>query len=74
MHYRPRPSVNTADQASGPLHNLADGLRKALPSVHAARSRDIVIGSLGILHPTVLGNFDLTRPCSALEVDVETFL
>lgn len=29
------------------------------------------IGSVGVLHPEVLGNFDLKYPVSALEVDFE---
>ncbi|XP_065842811.1 phenylalanine--tRNA ligase beta subunit-like [Oscarella lobularis] len=32
------------------------------------------VGILGVLHPTVLQKFDLPMPCSALELNVETFL
>uniref|UniRef100_A0A183C6E0 phenylalanine--tRNA ligase n=1 Tax=Globodera pallida TaxID=36090 RepID=A0A183C6E0_GLOPA len=32
------------------------------------------IGTFGVLHPTVLGNFALTNPCSALEMNIEPFL
>ncbi|XP_053565935.1 phenylalanine--tRNA ligase beta subunit [Bombina bombina] len=32
------------------------------------------IGKLGVLHPDVITKFDLTLPCSALEINVETFL
>lgn len=33
-----------------------------------------VIGHFGILHPEVLGKFDLIYPCSYLEMNVEPFL
>ncbi|XP_034403781.1 phenylalanine--tRNA ligase beta subunit isoform X3 [Cyclopterus lumpus] len=32
------------------------------------------VGRLGVLHPDVLGRFELAMPCSALEMDVEPFL
>lgn len=35
---------------------------------------DNVVGALGWIHPQVLSNFALTYPCSAFEVDLETFL
>jgi phenylalanyl-tRNA synthetase beta chain len=40
----------------------------------AAVSRDTVIGTLGVLHPSVLANFEINYPCSALEFNVEVFL
>lgn len=36
--------------------------------------KDTVIGTLGVLHPSVLANFDINYPCSALEFNVEVFL
>nr|XP_003700825.1 PREDICTED: probable phenylalanine--tRNA ligase beta subunit [Megachile rotundata] len=33
-----------------------------------------VIGKMGILHPDVLSKFDLSMPCSVLEIDIEPFL
>ena len=36
-------------------------------------SRDVNVGTLGILHPTVLENFDIGYPCSALELELELF-
>jgi len=84
---RPRKSAETTTSTAesksheGPLHSIAHSLKAALPGVKSHSdspasplSRDIVIGSLGILHPTVLANFELVRPCSALEIDVEPFL
>ncbi|XP_053201529.1 phenylalanine--tRNA ligase beta subunit-like [Panonychus citri] len=32
------------------------------------------IGIMGVLHPKVITNFELTQPCSALEINVEIFL
>ncbi|XP_044288861.1 phenylalanine--tRNA ligase beta subunit [Varanus komodoensis] len=32
------------------------------------------IGSLGVLHPDVVTKFELTMPCSALEIKIEPFL
>ncbi|XP_041733871.2 phenylalanine--tRNA ligase beta subunit [Coregonus clupeaformis] len=32
------------------------------------------IGRLGVLHPDVINRFELTMPCSALDIDIEPFL
>ncbi|KAM3616623.1 uncharacterized protein V6R79_021006 [Siganus canaliculatus] len=32
------------------------------------------VGHLGVLHPDVINRFELTMPCSALEMDIELFL
>jgi len=36
--------------------------------------KDLQIGVLGILHPSVLGKFEITFPCSALEFNLEPFI
>ncbi|KAL0831929.1 hypothetical protein ABMA28_001447 [Loxostege sticticalis] len=36
--------------------------------------RGQVIGKIGVLHPNVLAAFELTNPCSALEINVEPFV
>jgi phenylalanyl-tRNA synthetase beta chain len=36
--------------------------------------KDQVIGSFGVLHPSVLDNYELKYPTSVLEINVETFL
>ncbi|KAK2736147.1 phenylalanine--tRNA ligase subunit beta [Myotisia sp. PD_48] len=36
--------------------------------------KDVVIGSFGILHPTVLEKFELRYPVSALEINIEALL
>jgi phenylalanyl-tRNA synthetase beta chain len=44
-------------------------------SIHARiAGRNVVLGSFGILHPTVLEKFELKYPVSALEFNVEVFL
>ncbi|XP_056612727.1 phenylalanine--tRNA ligase beta subunit [Triplophysa dalaica] len=32
------------------------------------------IGHLGVLHPDVINRFELTMPCSAIDIDIEPFL
>ena len=32
------------------------------------------IGVMGVVHPTVLGKFDIVNPCSVLELDLEPFV
>ncbi|KER29798.1 hypothetical protein T265_03705 [Opisthorchis viverrini] len=51
------------------------------PTYFSGRCADVVlspghhvVGRLGVLHPDVLRNFDLTMPCSALDLDLEVFL
>lgn len=44
-------------------------------SIHAKiAGNDVVIGSFGILHPTVLEKFELKYPVSVVEFNVEVFL
>ncbi|PGH17345.1 phenylalanine-tRNA ligase, beta subunit [Helicocarpus griseus UAMH5409] len=44
-------------------------------SIHVRISgKDHVIGSFGILHPSVLEKFELKYPVSTLEINIETFL
>ncbi|ORX35401.1 hypothetical protein BD324DRAFT_95526 [Kockovaella imperatae] len=73
--YRPKqtPEHQATPKPQSALETLASNLKAALPLLKDG-SRDIVIGSIGILHPTVLQNFELVRPCSAMEIDVEPFL
>lgn len=35
--------------------------------------KEQVIGVMGVLHPEVITNFDLSLPCSALEISIENF-
>jgi phenylalanyl-tRNA synthetase beta chain len=36
-------------------------------------SSDMEIGTLGVLHPSVLEKFEISYPCSALEFNLEPF-
>jgi phenylalanyl-tRNA synthetase beta chain len=36
--------------------------------------KDTVIGGLGVVHPDVLAKFDISYPCSVVELDVEALL
>lgn len=65
IYYRPPP------QKPSKTSELADELKNTL---HINQDRDIVIGTLGVLHPTVLEKFEITYPCSALEFNMEVFL
>lgn len=58
-------------QKSSKTGELAYELKHML---HINQDRDIVIGTLGVLHPTVLEKFEITYPCSALEFNTEVFL
>jgi phenylalanyl-tRNA synthetase beta chain len=72
----------SVDSKSGSaLEGLKKTLTDALPSVASsvgAGKKDagdlIQIGELGILHPTVLEQFELDYPCSTLEFNLEPFL
>jgi len=52
------------------ISELKDNVASAL---HVGHDGDIEIGSLGILHPTVLVKFEIAYPCSALEFTLEPF-
>nr|BAJ99943.1 predicted protein [Hordeum vulgare subsp. vulgare] len=75
-----RPSLEK--KAESALDTIKDKLMSALPSAvspsssssssaAAAVSGGIEIGTMGIVHPTVLQNFDLEYPCSVLEFTLE---
>jgi phenylalanyl-tRNA synthetase beta chain len=48
--------------------------RSAIVKYRAAKGEVLQIGSLGILHPEVLTNFDIVYPGSAVEINLEPFL
>ncbi|GAA5836651.1 hypothetical protein JCM11251_002687 [Rhodosporidiobolus azoricus] len=78
----PTAPASRPEEPKGALDTIKDTLASAVPAVAdkvkgaAAQTgaRDIKIGELGILHPSVLGAFELDYPCSTLEFDVEPFL
>ncbi|KAF7292377.1 Phenylalanyl-tRNA synthetase subunit beta [Mycena chlorophos] len=61
VYYRP-PGKNT----------VAESLERRLESALSLET-DTKIGSLGILHPSVLEKFEIGYPCSALEFTLEPF-
>lgn len=72
IHYRPR--VSSTESQGSVFETVAKALKDALPGSETTKAGDMIIGSLGILHPTVLENFSLVNPCSVLEINVEPFL
>ncbi|KAG6911220.1 hypothetical protein DXG01_003087 [Tephrocybe rancida] len=63
VYYRAAPT-----KASSTLSAIGQDIKAALYA-----HRDVEIGSLGILHPSVLANFEIGYPCSALEFTLEPF-
>lgn len=74
--FAPVASVNLASATATVVstHSALDGLKQTLSAALPGSSRDVEIGSLGILHPSVLAAFELDYPCSAMEFDLEPFL
>ena len=58
IYYRSPPSVRAASSVAG---------------VDVAVQGDVEIGTLGVLHPSVLEKFEIGYPCSALEFNLEPF-
>ncbi|KAK2466310.1 hypothetical protein APHAL10511_001952 [Amanita phalloides] len=75
------PRISNEDQKAERGYYLKETRDPAFFSGRAAtihyRARqqagDVEIGTLGILHPTVLDKFDIGYPCSALEFKLEPF-
>uniref|UniRef100_A0A8D0GAC2 Phenylalanine--tRNA ligase beta subunit n=1 Tax=Sphenodon punctatus TaxID=8508 RepID=A0A8D0GAC2_SPHPU len=42
--------------------------------IHGLLDRVMYIGKFGVLHPDVITKFELTMPCSALEITIEPFV
>jgi phenylalanyl-tRNA synthetase beta chain len=62
IYYRAPPTKHSA------LSALKHEVESALHLEH-----DLKLGTLGILHPTVLEKFDIGYPCSSLEFTLEPF-
>lgn len=63
IYYRAAPA-----KSGGTLSTIKNDVERAL---HI--KKDVEIGSLGILHPSVLAKFEIGYPCSALEFTLEPF-
>lgn len=49
------------------------------PAFFPGRTADVVyngkvVGQMGVVHPEVLGKFEITNPCAAVEINLESFL
>ncbi|GAC98169.1 phenylalanyl-tRNA synthetase subunit beta [Pseudozyma hubeiensis SY62] len=75
IHLRlPKETYNpgaATDAKQAPLDTVKSALEKVLP---ISSKDDQVIGHIGVLHPTVLKNFSIDFPCSALEFNLEPLL
>lgn len=73
------PDLTSNDRATTEPKSTLANVKSTIKSAFGAgggsgpASRDVNVGTLGILHPTVLQNFDIGYPCSALELDLELF-
>ena len=36
--------------------------------------KETVVGTMGVMHPEVLHNFDVSYPCSVVELDVDALM
>ena len=66
IYYRPsalssKRSIAAVNDTSNPIDKKGD-----IP-------QDLNVGTLGILHPTVLQNFEIGYPCSSLELNLDPF-
>jgi phenylalanyl-tRNA synthetase beta chain len=73
----------TSLETSSKTEKIKETIKSVLPNVkseplRSLSERDVKIGVLGILHPTVLENFDLTTPkpypVAVVEWNVERFM
>ncbi|EGN92994.1 hypothetical protein SERLA73DRAFT_98289 [Serpula lacrymans var. lacrymans S7.3] len=74
FYRQPQPK----SRPSSALKSLEEDLKGLTHSIESALhinspSRDLEIGTLGVLHPSVLEKFEITYPCSALEFNLEPF-
>ena len=70
IYYRPAPST-TAPVGKSAVTAKAGAA--VLPGSSSSSTNDTEIGILGILHPSVLANFEIQYPCSALELELDLF-
>ncbi|KFM81187.1 Phenylalanine--tRNA ligase beta subunit, partial [Stegodyphus mimosarum] len=68
------PNLNEKNSDAGYIIKAYDN-----PMFFPGRCAEIIvygkaIGTLGVLHPESITNFDLNLPCSALEINIEPFL
>ncbi|THV08414.1 phenylalanyl-tRNA synthetase [Dendrothele bispora CBS 962.96] len=66
IYYRPPPQKRKHSALTKLKHDLE-------ATIHTSDRHDIELGTLGILHPSVLEKFEIQYPCSALEFTLEPF-
>jgi phenylalanyl-tRNA synthetase beta chain len=65
LHYYVRPSTD-------PL--FFEGMSADVVLVNTKEKTEVVVGSLGVVHPNVLKNFEVDYPCSILEMNLELIM
>lgn len=76
VYYRAPPSSPAFDapKPTNPTPSLATTVKREIQSaLNTSITSDVEIGVLGILHPSVLEKFEISYPCSALEITLEPF-
>ena len=71
--YFPGRAANIYYRAPSKKTGLAALKQDIQAAVHDPARKDGIIGTLGILHPSVLEKFEIGYPCSALEFNLEPF-
>lgn len=74
IYYRAPPKstskANEHTSISGTLTEFTNDIKQ---NIFHSHSGDIKLGTLGILHPSVLEKFEIGYPCSAVEFTLEPF-
>jgi phenylalanyl-tRNA synthetase beta chain len=67
LHYYVRPSKDSI---------FFDGMSADIVVVYTTEEmkKEIVVGSMGVIHPEVLKNFDIDYPCTLLEMNLELLM
>jgi phenylalanyl-tRNA synthetase beta chain len=71
IYYRPASGTAPSVGKSNVAVKVGAALSSVLPGLSSAN--DIDVGILGILHPSVLANFEIQYPCSAFELNLDLF-
>lgn len=57
-----------------PVYFPGMGVDVVLQSHSGDATQDVIIGSAGVVHPEVLANFEVTYPCSVMEINLEAIM
>lgn len=50
------------------------GMRADIVLINKETKVEVLVGSMGVVHPEVLSNFEITYPCSVVELDLEAVM